>query len=225
MAARRVDDDLAKVRRYLETERFADQQRLPAERDLAELLHLSRSRLRTGLRKLELEGVVWRHVGKGTFYGRRALPAGGLTTGGFANLTNPREVMEARLAVEPALARLAAYRAKGGDFAEMESCLDGMGHISDWDEWEVWDCRLHWSIARAAGNAMLLMIYETLQANRNKEIWGRLREPIEPRVAIQRATQEHRAIVDAIRQRDADTAEAEMRSHLRVVSTRIFGQV
>jgi GntR family transcriptional repressor for pyruvate dehydrogenase complex len=133
--------------------------------------------------------------------------------------------MEARLAIEPTLARLAAYRAKGGDFTEMEGCLETMSGLSDWDDWEFWDCRLHRAIAQAAGNTLMLMIYETLQANRNKELWGRLREPIEPLAAIQRATGEHRAIVNAIRRREPETAEAEMRAHLRTVCTRIFGEV
>ena len=204
---------------------FAPGDRLPPERELSSVLDLTRTRLRTGLRKLELEGVIWRHVGKGTFYGRRtSSPASAVPTGAFTNLTSPKEVMEARLAIEPTLARLAAYRAQGGDFDEMENCLAKMAALSDWDDWEFWDCRLHRAIAQAAGNTLMLIIYETLQANRNKELWGRLREPIEPSAAIKRATGEHRAIVNAIRRREPEPAEAEMRAHLRTVCTRIFGE-
>ena len=226
MPSQRVTDDFVKLQRYIEGGQFSDHDRLPPERELATALGLTRTRLRTGLRKLEILGVVWRHVGKGTFYGRRTSSPGiAVPAGAFTNLTSPREVMEARLAIEPTLARLAAYRAKGGDFTEMEGCLETMSGLSDWDDWEFWDCRLHRAIAQAAGNTLMLMIYETLQANRNKELWGRLREPIEPLAAIQRATGEHRAIVNAIRRREPETAEAEMRAHLRTVCTRIFGEV
>jgi DNA-binding FadR family transcriptional regulator len=226
LPGKRVAEDLAKIRRFIQAGQFSDQDRLPPERELANTLGLSRSRLRTGLRKLELDGIVWRHVGRGTFCGRRnALPGINIPPGALANLTSPREVMEARLTVEPTLARLAAYRAKAADFAEMENCLDTMSGLSNWDDWEFWDCRLHQAIARAAGNTLLLMIYETLQANRNKDLWGRLREPIEPSVAIQSATQEHRAIVNAICQREPDASEAAMRAHLRTVSARIFGEI
>ena len=71
MPSQRVADDFVKLQRYIEGGQFSDHDRLPPERELATALGLTRTRLRTGLRKLEIQGVVWRHVGKGTFYGRR----------------------------------------------------------------------------------------------------------------------------------------------------------
>ncbi|MDH5557125.1 MAG: GntR family transcriptional regulator, partial [Alphaproteobacteria bacterium] len=81
--------------------------RLPPERDLCEKFGVKRAVLRKSLAKLEADGHIWRHVGKGTFVGS---PTSNLLDdiSSIANRTNPSEVMQARLTVEPELARLAA---------------------------------------------------------------------------------------------------------------------
>jgi DNA-binding GntR family transcriptional regulator len=63
---RRVTADLAE---YLSSDRYPLHSRLPPERQLCELLQVSRTALRNGLEELEREGRIWRHVGKGTFVG------------------------------------------------------------------------------------------------------------------------------------------------------------
>ena len=65
---RRVTADLAE---YLSSDRYPLHSRLPPERQLCELLQVSRTALRNGLEELEREGRIWRHVGKGTFVGGR----------------------------------------------------------------------------------------------------------------------------------------------------------
>lgn len=220
---RQTDQDLVQIRDYLQQSSFAQQDRLPPERELAAMLGLTRNRLRTGLKKLAAEGVIWRHIGKGTFFGPRLRPAGmPFPVDPLQDLTNPREVMAARLAIEPPLARLAALQATGRDLLEIGNCLDQMAEVRDWSNWELLDCRLHRAIAQGAGNALMLVMFDTVQANRNKETWGRLREPIQLASAFQRASGEHAAIVQALRDRDADAAEAAMRTHLRAVERSIF---
>ncbi len=116
------DADLASLRKYLEDRGFAQNDRLPPERELADTLGLTRNRVRGGLRKLESEGLIWRHVGQGTYFGPRLSPLvnrRALET--LAEMTYPREVMDARLAFEPELARLAALRATGLDFSALEA--------------------------------------------------------------------------------------------------------
>ena len=221
---RQSERDLGRLRDYLHDAALGQQQRLPPERELAVSLGLTRNRLRTGLKKLAAEGVIWRHVGKGTFFGPRLMPAGiAFPVSALQDLTNPREVMTARFALEPALARLAAHHATARDLAELDACMNEMWTIKDWSAWEPLDCRFHRVIAQAARNALMLVMFDTVQANRNKDIWGRLREPIVLRSAIERATREHAAIVQALRGRDAETAEAAMKTHLRGVERSIFG--
>lgn len=221
----RTNEVLGRLRHYIEDSGLSEQQRLPPERELAALLGLTRNRLRGGLRKLATEGLVWRHVGKGTYVGPRPVQtAGRQLMPVLGDLTNPREVMEARLAFEPELARLAAFRASAREFADMDQCIAKMTTATRWESWETWDGRLHRSIAAGTGNTLLLALFDTVQANRNKEIWGKLREAYKVGPRMQTATHEHAEIVAAIRARDPDEAAERMRRHLRAVRKSIFGE-
>jgi DNA-binding FadR family transcriptional regulator len=222
---RQVDQDLARIRYYIERSKLTEQQRLPPERELAETLGLTRNRLRSGLRKLEAEGMIWRHVGKGTFLGQRPLMNGAdFQIPALLDVTNPREVMEARLAFEPELARLASFRANGRDFADLEHCIAKMETAPDWFAWEIWDGRLHRTIAQATGNVLMLVMFDTALSNRNREIWGRLRRRNDRPGRMVEATDEHRAIVAAIREREPERARELMRTHLRNVHRHVFGE-
>ena len=84
----RADEALAKIRKLLDGDKFPLNSRLPPERQLAVDLGVSRSALREGLAMFEVEGKVWRHVGKGTFVGSRPIKnASDLSL--VSRLTNP----------------------------------------------------------------------------------------------------------------------------------------
>ena len=62
---------LIQLRAYLTQQNLPASTRLPAERELCEILGVSRGELRKALAILEGHGELWRHVGKGTFIGAR----------------------------------------------------------------------------------------------------------------------------------------------------------
>jgi DNA-binding FadR family transcriptional regulator len=224
MTTRSTDQDLIRLRTYIQQASLSHQEQLPPERQLAETLGITRNRLRTGLKKLAAEGLIWRHVGKGTFFGQRLQPArGSYSADQLHDLTNPREVMTARLAIEPPLARLAALHATGRELFDISRCLDQMAIVGNWNEWEQLDLRLHRLIAEAANNALMLVMFDTVQVNRNRKMWGRLRQFVGEKPAIDLATREHTQIVAALHNRDAEIAESAMRSHLLAIESRMFG--
>lgn len=208
------------LRQFIERGNFTKQDRLPPERELAATLGLTRNKLRNGLRRLEAEGLIWRHVGKGTYIGSR--PPDTDKRFSISEVTNPREIMEARIAFEPELARLAAYRGTARDFAEMDQCVDTMRLATRWELWEQMDTRLHRCIAQAAQNELLLAMFKIMADL--KTIWGRLREEPNMPARVQQSTQEHVEIVRALRDRDAEGASKLMRTHLRNVRKSIFGE-
>lgn len=191
-------------------------ERLPPERTLCDMLGVTRNGLRKALATLENEGQIWRHVGRGTFIGPR-MHTGADETKRIAGQTSPADVMEARLAIEPQLARLAALHATGNDLKQMQMCIDNCKAATDWRVYETWDNRFHRAIAEATRNVLLLSLFDTLNTVRRTVVWGRLRAGRPYPGLTHHSHQEHDAVMHAIQERDIDVAEECIRAHLEHV--------
>lgn len=213
---------VAKIKRRLDLARQPAQSRLPTERGLATALGVKRSALRRALAVLEADGKIWRHVGRGTFTGMR--PAADQSTLTLvARRTSPAEVMGVRLVIEPATAALAARHATAEQIEHMHACVRKSRMTTDVNTYELWDSHLHRTIAEAAGNALLLAVFNAVNAIRQENIWGSLKEATltcERQAAYSR---QHLAVVNAIGARDAPEAERRMRAHLETVRRDLVG--
>ncbi len=190
--------------------------RLPPERALCATMGITRAALRKALATLEAEGQIWRHVGKGTFVG--SPPVDSLhDLSAITSRTNPTEVMQARLMLEPELARLAALNATAAEVEEMRRCIGKTKSAKEWRTYEMWDNRLHRAIARAGGNSCMLALFDMLNGIRRAVTWGRLRSYELGSGRIHHSFAEHDAVVDAIEHRDTELAASRMRDHLRAV--------
>jgi DNA-binding FadR family transcriptional regulator len=188
--------------------------RLPTERDLSTSLGVSRRAVRRALEVLETEGRVWRRQGSGTYAGRRP---DGLSehVGSIVAGTNPMEVMEVRLRIEPQLAQLAAMRAKPDDVDHLYELAIRTRDSTDADSHELWDGALHRLIAQCAGNRFFLVLFDVINRVRQDPAWQVIRE--RARTASRTAPlihSQHMAIVDAIAARDPARAGEAMRQHL-----------
>ncbi len=213
--------NVKKLRQLLESDRFASENRLPPERILAAQLKISRASLRKALAVLENEGKIWRHVGQGTFLGPRP-EAGQEDLSRVTAVTNPAEIMETRLVLEPQLASLAAWRATMNEFAQMETHLGRYKKATSTADVERWDRLLHLTIARAADNSLLLsfyrVIYEVLQSN----IWGSLKQASLTPERREIYFRQHSDLVKALKDRDAAQAERTMREHLETIKKHLL---
>ena len=204
---------LTQLRAYLAQRDLSADAKLPPERELVEILGVSRGQLRKALAVLEREGELWRHVGKGTFVGER--PVEEISSlAAMASRTNPAEVMRTRLLFEPMIAREAALNATAEDIAALRKCLCGTREARTWRFYESWDNRLHRTVAHATRNGFLLSMFDTLNTVRRAVSWGRLRPNDRRPAADHHSFAEHDRIVDAIEERDLRTAECAMRTHL-----------
>jgi DNA-binding FadR family transcriptional regulator len=215
---RRQERAIKKLDALLAGGRFGVSSRLPPERQLTQDLGLSRSALREGLEVLEAQGRIWRHVGRGTFVGNRPLdPPAALSA--ITAQTSPTEVLEARLLIEPLLARLAALRATDADILHMGHLLEKSEAAQDPKTWELWDGRLHRMVAEAAHNRLLLTLFDAFNAMRRQETWGRLRQTALTAERRRMYCRHHRAYVGAIAKREPLRAEELMRRHIEAVRT------
>lgn len=217
----RGESALTQLRAWLVQRALPPSTRLPPERELSELLGVSRGELRKALAILEKHGELWRHVGKGTFIGARPV-AEMSSVAEISAQTTPSEVMRARLAIEPELAREAALHATADDISEMKLSITGARAAETWRQYENWDNRLHRAIAVAAHNALLLAIFDTVNAVRRTVVWGRLRDEAPHPPSDHHSFAEHAAIIEAIEDRDLGAAASRMRQHLESVQAALL---
>lgn len=191
--------------------------KLPTERELAARAGVSRTILRAALDQFEQQGVLVRHVGRGTFLAPTE-PAETVTG------PSPAEIMAARMVLEPQLMSLAVAAATTKDFEEMERCLAGGRTAGTSPEFERWDIALHHSFAVATHNTLLVSVSKLLISTRRGPVWGGLKQRSFNPVRHGTYCGEHDAIVAALTDRDTDSAQAAMRDHLRTVRSALLGE-
>ncbi len=186
--------------------------RLPTERDLADRFQTSRRLVRQGLDQLEIEGLVWRKQGSGTYAGQPSDPTGDLAAR-IAGETDPMQVMEARLCIEPELAALCAVRMTTGEVARLR-LLASRQVAADAQTIELWDGALHRLIAQCARNRPLLTAFSMLDSIRSNPDWVALRARVRTRSSVVVSQNEHAVLIDAIAARNPDAARQAMHDHL-----------
>jgi DNA-binding FadR family transcriptional regulator len=207
--------------------RMRDGIKLPAERQLSEQFGASRGAVRRVLQDLKDRGLITQTVGSGTFVlpgAAKALPAPEIVVDESSETqTSPAELMEARLLIEPLMPRLIARNATSSDFARMMECIDRSEAAQTVEEFEHWDGELHRTFALATHNSFFLKVLELTNRIREQGEWGRLkRHSLTPERRKEYEAQ-HRAIVEALRDRDAEQAGQVLTGHLRQIQHNLFG--
>ena len=217
-------DPVARLRSYIFDGGFAHGVRLPPERHLTDELGMSRATLRKALDALERDGVIWRHVGKGTFVsdGSQQVPNGALAE--LGRQLTPFRMMRARMAIEPAIAREAAVNASGDTQMRMQRALERSKAAATWREYEIQDDIFHRTVAEASDNLLLLSLFDQLNGVRRAVAWGNVTRRSALPSPDHSSFAEHDAIAKAIANRDPVAAYDAMRAHLRSVSQRLFGE-
>ncbi|SFQ96199.1 FadR/GntR family transcriptional regulator [Poseidonocella sedimentorum] len=196
--------------------------RLPPERELIVSLGMSRSSLRRGLEALEHDGLIWRHVGKGTFIAAQGGAGGSSSLSELSRQVTPVQLMRARLALEPAIAREAAINASADEVARLKAIKEAAESAPDWDSYEAQDDHFHRAVAAATGNVLLLSLFDQMNQVRRAVAWNTVVRKSERPPRDHSSFAEHNALVDAIEARDPNAAQAAMRAHLGSVSKRLF---
>jgi GntR family transcriptional regulator, transcriptional repressor for pyruvate dehydrogenase complex len=184
--------------------------RLPTERQLARDLCISRASLREGIVHLTTFGVLNSVHGVGTFvvedlhYG----PIGALSE--FYNFP-VQQVIEARLALEPQIAALAAKRATRRQIADLgEQVAHICGAEVTLERQRIRDVRFHMMVALACGNPILSALIDAINADSDGKSRSWEQSP-----DFTEEAEMHNEIYLAIRSRDPGRARLAMEQHLR----------
>ena len=198
--------------------------RIPTERALSVEFAISRSTVRRVLADLKRRRLITQTVGSGTYVTEQVHEAlAELTPVSGALAVSPAELMSARMVLEPALIEMVIGNATAADFARMDDCNHHAERATTLEEFERWDAALHEAIAEAAHNGFITGVFRLMGEARSQAEWGVLKRRSatpERRLVYQ---QEHRALVAALKDRDAQRARALCLSHLLSVRTNMLG--
>ena len=198
------------LRRAIHMGTYAPGEKLPPERELSQLLQVSRLSVREAIRVLEGEGYV--ETRRGATGGIVVLDRGieEKRIGPYIREMLPRirEIFEFRAALEPDAARLAATRRTDEQLHRLEEAHSHIDESLETRHFRLADSQFHLGIADAAQNSWMR---EAVERSRSA-IWMPADQLYDH--VFRTATAHHGQILDAIRARDGDTAAEMMREHL-----------
>lgn len=203
---------IATLKRMITRGELLAGQRLPAERDLALMLGVSRPSLREAIRALIALNVLESRHGDGTYVTSLepellAEPIDFLLQVSHAGL---HSLLEARLAIETAVVGLAARRATDLELSELGRLADsGWDKVGDPVAFVEYDAAFHDRLCAVARSPILGSLMSTL-----RELVRELRTQLSSTELRRDVLRDHRAIAKALRARDAEAARAAMTQHL-----------
>lgn len=219
------DHALTVLRRFLKENDFSNGDKLPAERTLARQIGCSRETLRMCLQKLKAEGLIWQHVGQGTYLGHPPLSVPIHETVLF-EAGSPQDLMEARLLIEPLIAAQAAQKATDDDVKHLYHAIEKCRTAPNQQDCELADSTFHTSLARITQNPILTRFLSYLSGTRQRAVWQHhWQKAYQPSSHPNYQTEqydEHLRIVTAIAHKNPNAAAAAMREHLEKVNKEIL---
>jgi GntR family transcriptional regulator, transcriptional repressor for pyruvate dehydrogenase complex len=219
---RRLYQEIAiQIRAHIESGEFPVGARLPAERELAKQIKVSRPSVREALIALEVEGLVEVRTGAGVFVceRRRSAPSA-------ASHEGPLEIMLARALVEGDIASRAATKMRKADIKELERIVKGMNPSpTNQESLLPSDRAFHLYIAEKAGNSVLVRFVGELFDARHTPLSVQFGKHFENAVTWMLAVAEHQEIIKAFAKRDPAAAKQAMERHLRNACSRWTKQI
>lgn len=232
---RQIADQLIKL---IDNNEFPPGSRLPAERELAEQLQVSRASVREALIALEVIGLVDVKVGNGVIVkARRSNAEPVMDQAGrdqwreaddelginldFSTELPPFSLLQARLLIEPEAAALAALHASDSELAAIreayqQNCEDNRAASRT----HPGDRLFHIRIAQASGNPAYGFIIGHLLGHRYGSMFRMLQAHFTPSDMPHVSEHEHLTILTALENRDARAARQAMKGHIeRVIAT------
>jgi DNA-binding FadR family transcriptional regulator len=205
------------IRRHIALRLIKPGEALPAERELAVMFGVGRPTIQHALRLLEASGLVEARRGRtgGTFITRHdqdSHASDDMIVRVMRQRKELEDLLQYRRLIEPAAASVAAGTRGSADLAAMRRAIKGMAAATTEPDYMRHDTDFHIAVARATGNAFLTRAIEEIRMRLNdamtllpeSEAWH------------QRLSGEHGALLEAIENGDADSAETLMQEHVAI---------
>jgi len=199
---------------YIADNEMMPGEKLPAERDLATKLSVSRASLSQALVALEVQGVLSVRHGDGAILVRRPTEERAIRAL-REHADRIPDVIEAREALEVKLAGLAAARRTDAEMAAIDAAIATMeAEVEAGERGVVGDEMFHEAITAAAHSSLLAKLMHEISGLIRETRIESLSQANRPRASLEG----HRKIADAVRKQDPREASRAMAEHIRLVS-------
>lgn len=212
------------VRRHLVNEieagRLKAGDRIPTERALAIRFGTSRGAVRAALAELDQRGQITRHVGRGTFVAEprpiaRALPFKGLDA-------SPMDFIDFRILLEPPAAEAAVLHARDRDIELVMDAVRQGDNATTPEQFNHCDRQFHQRLAEASRNPILAAVFAMTATIRDEAAWASLKRQSTDLARWQSYQEDHRAIAESLKARDAFAVRTLLREHLLKVRAKML---
>lgn len=209
---RRSQEVAAHIKELIRNEKLKPGDKLPNELELCALFSVSRPTIREAVKTLASQGVLEIHRGKGTYVSQ--MPGIAEDPLGLDFIMSPNlrlALIQARLIIEPGVARLAAQTADDKDIEKIAACVRDMEEIVYQRKVGInVELNFHRSIAEATKNPVIIRLIPIIMDSIVKTYKDAPRTSEDHRHAFE----EHRVIYEAIAARDPERSFDAMHSHL-----------
>ncbi len=193
--------------------------KLPSEKEFCEMFGVSRVPVREALSALELNGLVESVHGVGVYVREVSL-----VTTDWVEEMDPQDIIQARVLLEPEIARCSALNIKEAEKAHMREIIEQFRSEAESGNYSsVTDRSFHMSIARGSGNHMYLVITDLIWQAMEQRMWklilGRTVTAEENR---KQHFEEHMQIAEAILSGNAELAFECMKAHMNHLEQRYW---
>lgn len=201
--------------------------RLPPEREIAEMLNVTRTVVREALIMLEIKGLVEVRRGAGIYVLDTVSDQSseGIHNPAF-NDAGPFEMLQARQLLESNIAEFAALQATREDIIKMRQALQLEERelaSSDPGGTESGDMQFHLAIAEATHNSMLVELFrQSWEWRENNPMWSQLHRHLHDTDYRKEWLVDHKQILAALIKKDARAAKLAMWQHLENVKQRLL---
>jgi len=199
------------------TGEFSPGKRLPPERNLAQLLGVSRPSVREALIALEIAGLVDVRVGSGIYVREAASQPASMPVSPEPEDIDPGpfELLRARRLIEGEIAALAAKFAKEPEIGAIKETLAWMVQENERNApTQEGDREFHIRIAEASGNSALALVVRGLWDQRYRPMYTRIEQHFSTPALRAQSLSDHVSIFNAIERHDVRGARAAMHRHL-----------
>ena len=212
-----TDEAIEKIKGMIVSGALRPGDRLPKESELAADLGLSRNSLREAVRALALIRILDVRQGDGTYVTsldpQLLLEALSFVVD-FHRDDTVLEFLAVRRILEPAATAQACSRISDAQLDALGGQLDALGQTPSVEELVASDLEFHRGIVHASGNSVLCSLLDGLSGPTTRaRVWRGLTQED----AVSRTLHEHRAILGALRDRDAEAARSWATVHVASV--------